>query len=1005
MTEERFKKGIVFLFFSLLVSSLLFLPALAKEDNFKLAVGEINLSSQGAESASITSDGGLMVYGSGENTIISGFPQYVANSVFITSPVLVDIDADGDKDIVVVARDINDLYSIYIYDSLGSVYYELDLGTEKIYYDPVKISSDSEFIESFALITESGKVYKYELSSGVLNSELIIDVGVTAGISASKTGDRLYITKLDLDAIEVYNLLDGNWQWEKEITMPESIIYPLTETNDGDLFAIGSSGQMHKISNDILVESVYFPVQFDKTPVDSPVIVDVLDMEQDGNPSDEEVVVLMSDGKREIVSLDGNKLKQDNTSQSFVNLGGDSVSGNNLYSNIKDGVIRTVNSTSDFVRSIYTRIKFVFTENEAETQNKYLDLKFDEVASSVEFIDISGLSNHAICKSDDSCPVSGLLGRVGNAIELDGVDDYLEVKHFSYYQPTNAVTIETWIKPEIVLGAETTSVVIVQKGGYRLIVTNPKYGVLSAIIITEDGIKHTLFANSVKMNEWSHVVLTYDNSQMKVYINGELKASKDVTGKMLLTPYPLTIGEINGHSHYKGAIDELKIYNRAINEQEIVENYQTVIDNIPYAFELKLDEEVSSVEFTDTSGNFLFATCESVTCPDSGIVGRVGQAIKLDGIDDYLSVANFSPLNISDAVTIETWIKPEIKVGEEKAPMYIVQKGGYRLIVTNPKYGVLGATIITEDNQKHNITAYGIYNDEWNHVVFSYDGQEMKLYINGEIKTTIELSGKILQTGHPMSIGQVNGHSHYKGAIDELKIYNRAITEEEVLDNYQVVVDNIPYALELKLDEAESATEFTDTSGNFQIATCDGDICPISGSVGRVGNAIELDGVNDHLTIANSLALNIADAVTLETWIKPEIKVGEEKLPMYIVQKGGYRLQVTNPKYGVLGATLIDVNGTKTNLSTYGLNMGAWNHVTITYDGTEAKLYVNGVLSQTKPLTGPLQTTGYPLTIGEINGNYHYKGMIDELKVYNRAITEQEVLDNYNLCRKEMIMS
>ena len=72
--------------------------------------------------------------------------------------------------------------------------------------------------------------------------------------------------------------------------------------------------------------------------------------------------------------------------------------------------------------------------------------------------------------------------------------------------------------------------------------------------------------------------------------------------------------------------------------------------------------------------------------------------------------------------------------------------------------------------------------------------------------------------------------------------------------------------------------------------------------------------------------------------------------------------------------------------------LNAWTHVALTYDGTTMQLYVNGVLAASQARTGSIQASSNPLWIGG-NSPYgeYFQGLIDEIRIYNRALTQAEI--------------
>jgi hypothetical protein len=76
-------------------------------------------------------------------------------------------------------------------------------------------------------------------------------------------------------------------------------------------------------------------------------------------------------------------------------------------------------------------------------------------------------------------------------------------------------------------------------------------------------------ATTVKADTWYHVAMTYDGISLKQYVNGQLDGSTSATGPILSGPLPLTMGCVGGGWYFRGRIDELSLYNRALSQTEV----------------------------------------------------------------------------------------------------------------------------------------------------------------------------------------------------------------------------------------------------------------------------------------------------------------------------------------------------------------------------------------------------------------------------------------------------
>ncbi|WP_406695926.1 DUF4082 domain-containing protein [Singulisphaera sp. Ch08] len=189
---------------------------------------------------------------------------------------------------------------------------------------------------------------------------------------------------------------------------------------------------------------------------------------------------------------------------------------------------------------------------------------------------------------------------------------------------------------------------------------------------------------------------------------------------------------------------------------------------------------------------------------------------------------------------------------------------------------------------------------------------------------------------------------------------------------------------------AGSGTTVTDISGFGN----NGSISNATWSTsGHAGSALSFNGTNSWVTIANSSSLNLSSGMTLEAWVRPSNTNSSN--PILVKEGNGtapYALYASDP---VMPVAFLNANSaTSTAAPSYqSLVANTWNHVAATYDGTTLRLYVNGALmSQANPTAGILSSTG-ALRIGgdSVFSNEFFNGLIDDVRVYNRALSLAEV--------------
>ena len=211
--------------------------------------------------------------------------------------------------------------------------------------------------------------------------------------------------------------------------------------------------------------------------------------------------------------------------------------------------------------------------------------------------------------------------------------------------------------------------------------------------------------------------------------------------------------------------------------------------------------------------------------------------------------------------------------------------------------------------------------------------------------------------------------------------------------------------------DEDTGTTAHDSSGYGN----DGTIHGASWTTGVSGGALSFDGVDDYIDCGNDNSLNPTNAITLSAWYKPTISWrGRGNDP--IIDKG---IGIHTPPYyqyhlGVCGDLYPNSNeGFEFDIAGDGgwhlvaynaWNFGNWYHVVGTYDGNYMMFYVNGNLISSKPVSGLMQNYGRNLLIGkycDIDTIDHLPGIIDEIRIYNRALCESEIKELHNFYEEE----
>jgi hypothetical protein len=158
-------------------------------------------------------------------------------------------------------------------------------------------------------------------------------------------------------------------------------------------------------------------------------------------------------------------------------------------------------------------------------------------------------------------------------------------------------------------------------------------------------------------------------------------------------------------------------------------------------------------------------------------------------------------------------------------------------------------------------------------------------------------------------------------------------------------------------------------------------------TTGRNGKALQFDGVNDWVTVADAVDLRMTGALTIEAWINP-------------TATNGWRTAVIKERAGDLAYALYASGENTPSLylqtgfarATPALAVNAWTHVAATYDGTTIRLYVNGVQRATANQASGLVASAGALRLGG-NGIWGewFAGQLDDVRIYDKSLTAAQI--------------
>lgn len=407
-----------------------------------------------------------------------------------------------------------------------------------------------------------------------------------------------------------------------------------------------------------------------------------------------------------------------------------------------------------------------------------------------------------------------------------------------------------------------------------------------------------------------------------------------------------------------------------------------------------LDENSGSVAQDDT-GNGHNGTVENAKWSE----GKFSSALQFDGEGDCVKVANAPDLQLNKAFTLSAWVKPE---GTDNSnPIFFKESGGfftYSLYVgLKSGHGNIPEGAIADHPYEADYVegkAGEVPTGTWTNLALTFDGTNMRLYINGALIDT-EATGTPISSEEPLYIGCAKNWSDgFTGKIDNARIYPRALSAAELKSDEGAAVPPLPPAgpiADWALDEG-SGTVGHDDSGNAHNGTLEGGLEWVEG---KFGKDLKFNGTTGCVKVPDSNALDLGKEFTLSAWAKPE---GTDNSDPIFFKEDEYAFAYTlyvglasGHGYEPEGSIAPHLYEDKTVEGTKTVPSGTWTNMALTYDGKTERLYVNGVLVDSETSGNPINSAG-PLLIGcAKNWGDGFMGQIDNARIYSRALSAAEL--------------
>jgi hypothetical protein len=429
--------------------------------------------------------------------------------------------------------------------------------------------------------------------------------------------------------------------------------------------------------------------------------------------------------------------------------------------------------------------------------------------------DISGSGNNGNT-SGISTSTFYTLGKIGQGVQFDGVNDYVNVGTLGSFgasdgqaQMQQGSTVSMWVKT-----TNTTDIMTLMGNsnandtlpGFGISLNRGQFGMLNGQIrvswtqTSNWGSIYIADATGINDGNWHHIVAVHKlTGTQELWIDGQSKAT--VSARSLFSGFQswsispgLGIGaEINAggtaQDYFRGSMDDVRIYNRTLSAAEIAELYsfgasKLGVTKTPAGLKSGLvghwtfdGKDMSGGVARDISGQGNNGNLTNIATSTFYTAGKIGQGVKFDGVDD--KVTTLSDSVGTSPTTISMWLYPR-SYGQ----------GGVGALITNgvARYFInsgSGTYRFRGDGATTAEVAISPFN-QWVHLVMTRDVAGVtNFYKDGVQVGSANQNSGTPTAGGAVVIGNNAATSNtFDGSLDDVRIYNRVLSTAEILQLY-----------------------------------------------------------------------------------------------------------------------------------------------------------------------------------------------------------------------------
>lgn len=434
--------------------------------------------------------------------------------------------------------------------------------------------------------------------------------------------------------------------------------------------------------------------------------------------------------------------------------------------------------------------------------------------------DVSGNANNGT--NNGATLTTDRNGNANSAYSFNGTSNFIEVPDNNLLDVSNKFTISLWMKISdysVALASDPQSTVL-SKPRQPGMATGYCISAYYNLNLNKFSFNYNIGASgggqtsnaATPLNTWINIIYTYDGSTSKLYKNGVLDSSSIISYVLPNFPTSLFFGkEFDNTStskrYFKGLIDDVGIWNRALSQQEINDMYNQVAiysDNCNAVSGSLTQGLVAYYPFcgnaNDDSGHGNNGTVNGATLTTDRF-GNANSAYNFNGTSNYILIPNSSNLSNFTDVTISGWVNisqfPSSSVSNGLAGLVTKWYGSGSCGGVTDNYAcylrsnsqLLGGTNQYRVYPNMLQSPTNLTNSNWYHFVMVHNSLTGgSFYINGILVSTYATLGSICSSTNPLYIGCDNGlgtlNRFLNGKLDDIGIWNRALSASEVTQLY-----------------------------------------------------------------------------------------------------------------------------------------------------------------------------------------------------------------------------